>query len=154
MTPTDTQPIRAMTAADIPNVVLLDALAGDARWTEGQWTAELAKPTAQCRVATSATNGTPGIVGFAVGWVIRPELQIASITVHPAFRRRGLGRQLLNALLQEATRQGCHQSTLEVRAGNAPAQGLYRAAGFVPTGVRRDLYTQPKDDAILMEKTW
>ena len=49
--------------------------------------------------------------------------------------------------------QGAQDVFLEVRAQNSAAQALYRSLGFVQTGLRRNFYATPADDAVLMQKT-
>ncbi len=74
------------------------------------------------------------------------------MAVEEAFRRRGVGRQLLEALEDWAGALGGRRILLEVRAGNAAAQALYRQAGFEPRGARRGYYSDPEEDAVLMAK--
>ena len=61
-------------------------------------------------------------------------------------------RQLLDALKRCAAEKGLAFITLEVRASNAAAIALYKGAGFRPVGTRRNFYTAPQEDAVLM--TW
>lgn len=61
-----------------------------------------------------------------------PLLNIHDFAVAPAYRGRGIGRALLAAVEEVARAAGCCKITLEVLAGNAPAQALYAAAGFAP----------------------
>ena len=68
-------------------------------------------------------------------------------------RRQGKGLRLLRRLLDDARAQGCASAQLEVRAGNAAAQALYRKAGFVALGRRPGFYRDPSEDAVLMGKT-
>ena len=67
----------------------------------------------------------------------RHVLQIAGLAVDPAFGRRGIARELVGAACDEVLRRGGRRLTLHVLATNAPARGLYEAAGFVVEGVLR-----------------
>ena len=78
------------------------------------------------------------------------EGQITNIAVHPDHRRRGLGRCVLEAMLQEAARRGLVEISLEVRASNAAAIALYEQSGFSCVGRRRNFYKQPTEDALVM----
>ena len=62
---------------------------------------------------------------------------VRQIAVAPAYRRRGVGKQLMAAVAAKLRAAGCTDWRLEVRADNAPAITLYRAAGMLPL---RDLY--------------
>ena len=78
------------------------------------------------------------------------EGQVTNIAVHPNHRRRGLGRKVLTAMLDEAARRGLVEISLEVRASNLAAITLYEQAGFAGVGRRRGFYKQPTEDALVM----
>jgi ribosomal-protein-alanine N-acetyltransferase len=70
--------------------------------------------------------------------------------VHGDFRRRGLGRRLLEQVVLEARSRASSRITLEVRKSNLPAQKLYESMGFAVTGVRKGYYSDDGEDAFLM----
>ena len=74
---------------------------------------------------------------------------VQTLAVAPWARGRGLGRALLEALIEEARRRGCAQVLLEVRADNEPAQALYRSRGFERLALRRGYYA-PGVDGVVM----
>jgi ribosomal-protein-alanine N-acetyltransferase len=80
--------------------------------------------------------------------MVANELQLTLVVVDPNWRGKGLGRQLLGALLRQAANQGCRNATLEVAADNQPALGLYAALGFQSTGIRRGYYRNGSDALI------
>ena len=92
--------------------------------------------------------------GAAVGYVgcqtVLDEGYITNVAVSPACRRQGIGRALVAALKARAAQAGLAFVTLEARASNAPAIALYEGAGFRRVGVRRNFYTAPTEDAVLM----
>lgn len=92
--------------------------------------------------------------GAAVGYVgcqtVLDEGYITNVAVSPDCRRQGIGRVLVGALASHARGQGLTFVTLEARASNAPAIALYEGAGFRRVGVRRNFYTAPTEDAVLM----
>jgi ribosomal protein S18 acetylase RimI-like enzyme len=65
-------------------------------------------------------------------------LEVSGIAVDPAFRRRGVGRALIDAAIAEAGARGAHRLTLRVLGPNDGARRLYESAGFVVEGVQRD----------------
>ncbi|OPZ87923.1 MAG: ribosomal-protein-alanine N-acetyltransferase [bacterium ADurb.Bin429] len=73
-----------------------------------------------------------------------------TLAVRPECRRHGLGRRLMDGLLAEARRRGAEEVTLEVRAGNTPAQGLYASMGFLAVARRRGYYPDNSEDALVM----
>jgi ribosomal-protein-alanine N-acetyltransferase len=70
--------------------------------------------------------------------------------VHPEWRRQGIGASLMVRLLELAEELGARRLTLEVRAGNLPAQALYRRFGFEVAGRRPRYYTDDGEDALIM----
>lgn len=76
---------------------------------------------------------------------------IERIAVGNEFRRCGVGTLLLNAF-RDALPETAESISLEVRASNAPAIGLYGSFGFERAGVRRGMYSAPKEDGIVMIK--
>ena len=81
--------------------------------------------------------------------LVAGEAQIANVAVSPAFRRQGIAKALLSALLGELAASGYSAATLEVRPSNAPARALYAGFGFVCEGVRRRFYSDGEDALVL-----
>lgn len=77
------------------------------------------------------------------------ELEVLTLAVAPAARRRGIGAALLEAALGWAAAHGGQAAFLEVAEGNAPARALYARAGFLPAGRRRRYYADGGDALIL-----
>lgn len=90
--------------------------------------------------------------GFALAWRAADELHLTDLGVAAAFRRRGVARALLRELFHEAELLGARLVLLEVRASNAPALALYRAAGFVELDRRRGYYAANGEDAVVMQR--
>lgn len=63
---------------------------------------------------------------------------VVSVGVHPDVQRRGLGRALMQHLLDHARRRGLHRIELYVRADNTKAHALYESLGFRHESTRRD----------------
>ena len=90
------------------------------------------------------------VAGYVGCQTVLDEGYITNVAVSPACRRQGIGRALVGALASHARGQGLSFVTLEVRASNAPALALYEGAGFRRVGVRKNFYTAPAEDAVLM----
>ena len=90
------------------------------------------------------------VVGFGGLWLMVDEAHITTFSVHPEWRRQGIGRQLLLGLLELALRLPARRMTLEVRESNGAAQELYRSFGFEVAGRRERYYTDDHEDAIVM----
>lgn len=90
------------------------------------------------------------IAGYVGIWTIVDEGHITNVAVAPEFRRKHVGSCLISNLIQVTEQAGITSHTLEVRAGNEPAKGLYRKFGFVPEGIRKGYYEDNGEDAIIM----
>jgi len=73
-----------------------------------------------------------------------------NLAVRRDFRRQGIGETLIRSVLKEARDKGGERATLEVRASNIAAIRLYQKLGFNVTGIRRNYYDAPKEDALVM----
>ena len=95
------------------------------------------------------------ISGFAVTQRVLDEVTLLNIAVDPVCQGQGLGRQLLNAILENALASGAQRCLLEVRHSNEPARALYASLGFLVDGTREGYYPaeQGREDALLMSKS-
>lgn len=154
--------IRPASVADIPSILKLERESATAgHWTEGQYRQALQSegPTRLVLVAEDSQPGAassgfaptaaPAPLGFLVALHLPPEWELENIVVSSAIRRRGLGKQLLDAILTAARETSSTSVFLEVRESNASARTLYEKAGFEKTGCRSSYYTNPVEDAIL-----
>ena len=91
------------------------------------------------------------LIGYAMGYFADRDFQLANLAVDSAYRNRGWGGQLLGQMLRVAAEQGASCCALEVRSANRAARALYRKAGFRVVGRRVAYYSDPPDDAVLME---
>ena len=137
--------------ADLDAVVAIEAASFHNPTTRAWYEAELARPDV-CAVYVIRTAETP-VAGFLAFWRVLDEMHINNLAVHPSYRRRGLGRTLLEEALTAAARTGVRRATLEVRRSNAPAVRLYEGAGFVVAGIRPNYYSEPVEDALLLSAT-
>jgi ribosomal-protein-alanine N-acetyltransferase len=115
-------------------------------WSRDEFSALLAEPGSILTVEAS---------GFALGRVILDEAELLTIAVDPSMRRKGLGRRLLAGFLDTAAARGARSVFLEVAADNAPAMGLYLAAGFAKVGLRPGYYRDANGrhaDAVLLRR--
>ena len=93
-----------------------------------------------------------GVVGYAVGALMRGRGHVISLAVHPSCRRRGLGRALMKALEDALAAKGAAELELEVREDNVEASALYDKLGFKKVG-RISRYYSDGSDALLYRKS-
>lgn len=92
-----------------------------------------------------------GLLGYAGLHVVLDEGYIDNIAVDPNARRHGVADELLDVFCRFGAANLAFL-TLEVRASNEPAIALYRKHGFEEAGRRKDYYTKPKEDAVIMTR--
>lgn len=152
--------ISRMTEHDLLEVVEIEEKTGLSLWGWDAYHKELQSREDVIMLVARTQPGTieagadpgnePAVAGFIVARVVADELHINNVAVRPEFRRQGIAARLTKAVLRQGQGDGVRIAFLEVRAGNVPAQGLYRRCGFQVTGRRRRYYRQPVEDALLM----
>jgi tRNA threonylcarbamoyl adenosine modification protein YeaZ/ribosomal-protein-alanine acetyltransferase len=143
--------IEELTRADAERCAELEAqlFDGDDPWPASAFMSELASRHNHYVAARTADK----LIGYAgitrLGLLPPHEYEIHTIGVDPAFQGHGIGRRLLDTVLEFA-----HGGTvfLEVRTDNAAAIALYRAAGFVQVGLRKRYYRASGADAYTMRR--
>lgn len=139
---------RPATIADVPTLAGVDSqLMSDDTWSESSIRDDVARRDRTWWVACDETSNA--LVAYAGGWVVEGQLQILKIACEPAYRRRGIARELLAHLASDARDLGACECTLEVRASNGVAQSFYRTVGLAEVG-RRVHYYRDREDALIM----
>ncbi|MCG9895962.1 MAG: ribosomal protein S18-alanine N-acetyltransferase [Fimbriimonadaceae bacterium] len=136
----------SLAAHHIKTVVEIERTVHSAPWSELSFTAELKNP--QSLFIVLLENGR--VIGYAGAWLIGDESHITNVAVHLDHRGRGHGRRLMVELLKRSRESGAACATLEVRAGNPVAIGLYESMGFVAAARRKGYYPDNKEDAVVM----
>ncbi len=93
-------------------------------------------------------DGTPA--SYAGMLTVLDEGQIINVATRAKYRRRGLAKKLLLALICEARVRALKSLSLEVRRSNLAAICLYQRLGFFVAGERRNFYNDPREDALIM----
>jgi ribosomal-protein-alanine N-acetyltransferase len=143
--------IAPMTAADIRPVMRIEALSFTTSWPPSAFHSELNdNKLAHYFVGRVDDPVTGPIVAYGGIWVILEDSHITTIAVHPDWRGKKYGEQLLVHLLREAIERGASWITLEARESNEVAQSLYRKYGFTTVSTRRAYYSDNGENAVVM----
>jgi ribosomal-protein-alanine N-acetyltransferase len=137
---------RPITLGDIAEIMAIERTAYAYPWSERFFRQEMQVECARSFLAESEGR----IAGYILFWLMPGEIDIHNIAVHKDFRRRGLGRSLLENVIIEARNRAATRITLEVRKSNTGAQKLYESVGFTVSGVRKGYYSDDGEDALLM----
>ncbi len=140
--------IRKMTEADIDFVAQIERDCFSSPWTEEGLKAELTNEQAHFYVLESE-----GAIAAYMGMhIILDECYIANVAVSPSFRRNGFGESLVENAVAVARGNKCVFITLEVRRSNGGAIALYSKCGFECLGERKDFYSHPTENALIMTR--
>jgi ribosomal-protein-alanine N-acetyltransferase len=147
--------IGALTVADADRCAELEGLLfpGDDPWPTAAFVRELAADHNHYVAARVSADGGDPLIGYGgisrLGRTPPFEYEVHTIGVDPAYQGRGIGRRLLDELLNIAEGAVVH---LEVRTDNATAIALYRSVGFTEVGLRRRYYRISGADAYTMRR--
>ena len=92
------------------------------------------------------------ILGYCNLRILAGEGEIQRIAVLPSWRRHGIAKSLMEAMIQVSKEKGAIQMSLEVRENNTGARNLYEKYGFVQEAVRKNYYENPVENACIMWK--
>jgi len=138
--------VRRMNTLDIDGVLAVEQQSFTTPWSREGFVNEMKNELSYYLVMVEAGK----IIGYAGMWLIVDEAHVTNVAVLPTYRGKRLGEKLMSALLEHAKNRGAVRMTLEVRASNTVAQGLYSKFGFTSQGRRRNYYTDTKEDALIM----
>ncbi len=139
--------IRWMIRRDMPEVVWIEHRSHEFPWCEDDFVRCLRQRNCIGMVAEAGDR----IVGFLVYELLDDKLHILNMAVHPHFRRRGIGRQLVNRIISKLSHHRRSRITLGVRESNLAAQLFFRACGFRAVKVLRAFFPDTDEDAYWFE---
>jgi [ribosomal protein S18]-alanine N-acetyltransferase len=105
-----------------------------------------------CKVTQLENGSKPVLAAFVLARSLFENLEILKLGVFPRYQRNGFGTMLMEAAYAEGIRRGCTRCFLEVRKSNASAIEFYNRHRFVVVGTRKEYYTDPVEDAWVMER--
>lgn len=140
---------RAMKQADLPQVMAIERRAYEFPWTDAIFR-DCIRAGYYCCLLTGAGE----VLGYGIMAVAADEAHVLNLCVDRNAQGQGLGRALLDHLIERARSMGAFRMLLEVRVSNATALSLYESAGFSEIGIRRNYYPggNGREDAIVLSK--
>ena len=139
-----------MDRSHIPQIAALERECFPDPWSQAMLEEELFNPQASFLVAEDEDGN---ILGYAGLHVVLDEGYVDNIAVEPAARRHGVASALLDVYCRFGE-VNLSFLTLEVRVSNTPAIALYEKQGFQRAGLRKNYYQHPREDAIIMTRTF
>ncbi len=143
--------LRPLTLDHVDDVVAIDQRAfGKSGWSRRYFVGEITD--SPISIFYFLSDRDTGPLGYFGTWVIVEQLQLCTFAVDPSLHGQGLGDVLLNCVFRLSQRLECQTIQLEVRESNLSARRLYRSRGFAEDAVRRNFYSNPPEDGVLMSR--
>jgi len=147
--------IEPATVESLPDILHIEEACFSAPWTRKMLEAELrGNPFAHfllAKLVPPSDVGSISIVGYLCFWVVFEEVRLMNLAVIESMRHKGIAKALVLQALEAGLTQAAMCAVLEVRASNHAAHALYRSLGFRDVTTRPMYYTNPIEDALLME---
>jgi ribosomal-protein-alanine N-acetyltransferase len=141
--------IRRMREEDLPAVQAIEGLSFSNPWSDNTFRGEIQNTPVSSPLVVVRRPGDE-VVGYVIYWQIRDDVQVNNIAVHPECRGLGLGEAMMRYAIARVRAAGAEFMTLEVRPSNAAAVTLYKKLGFEVLGTRKNYYTRPDEDALVL----
>ena len=139
-----------MTTEHVAQVAALEKACFSMPWSENAIAAEISNPLSLWVVAVDGDT----VAGYVGSQAVMGEADMMNLAVLPSYRRQNVGKRLVLELIEKLNDREVSSLTLEVRASNDAAIGLYNGLGFVQVGRRPNYYQAPKEDALILRKEW
>ncbi|MFD1429007.1 ribosomal protein S18-alanine N-acetyltransferase [Lacticaseibacillus mingshuiensis] len=141
--------LRKMSTDDIDAALDLERrIYAETPWDRVAFISELRKTAHSLYVVAETEDGQ--LAAYVGCWFSKDEAHITNIAVSPVFQHQGLGRFLMQEMIDRAIASGATKMTLEVRTDNVVAQALYHALGFKDGKIKKGYYVAHHEDAMDM----
>jgi ribosomal-protein-alanine N-acetyltransferase len=109
------------------------------------WTKEILRDCILYKYDSFVVVLNDNLVGYIISKITYPETHILNLTVKKNFRKKGIGKALIELIISDARLRNSENIILEVRANNTDAQSLYKKLDFEVIGTRKDYYESKND---------
>jgi ribosomal-protein-alanine N-acetyltransferase len=140
--------VREMGFEDVDEVYDIECESFSIPWTKNALNIEVAYEGAFYLVAEMEKQ----VVAYAGLRKVIDEGHITNLAVKKMYRGQGIGKIIVNELLNRGFKIGLRKFTLEVRISNETAISLYKSLGFTIAGQRKNYYEKPKEHGLIMWK--
>ena len=138
--------IEKFSVEHLPAVAEIHSMVNDG-WSENSLAGDIDNDSTCSFVAIA-----DGRVAAVCSYLVTFDAELIFVCTHPDMRGRGIAAKLLTETMSSLP-EGISTTVLEVRSKNEPALALYNKLGFEKLGLRKNFYSNPQDDAVVMEKT-
>lgn len=144
--------ISYMKEEHLDEVSAIEAQSFSTPWSRQAFADSIAADNYCYLVATACPENGDHVLGYAGAVISFEDADVTNIAVSSEYKRLGIGEKLMEGLCLACKKRGALFIHLEVRVSNTPARNLYTKLGFTEDGIRKNFYSKPTEDAILMTK--
>lgn len=141
--------LRSMKIEDLDKVTAIEASSFSIPWSKDAFEGAILQDN-YCIIVAVSDDDESDILGYCCFYYVMDEAEIPTVCVRNDMRKMGVGTEMLQGLLKKAEELKLSSVYLEVRVSNEPAKGLYKKLGFEESGIRKNFYERPREDAIVM----
>jgi len=143
--------IRPCSTEDLPEIMSIQSRTPQAaQWSQADYTQLAGDASGLILVVELDRITPPALAGFVAFHHVMDEAELRNMAVDPAHQRQGMGRELLAEGKRRLVEHGVREIYLEVRASNLAAQRLYYSVGFGLRSRRKDYYSDPREDGLVL----
>ena len=139
-----------MNQSHVAAIAELESICFSDPWSVNSISSEVENPLSLWLVAMDGDH----LVGYVGSQSVLGWADMMNLAVSPDYRCQGIGRELVQRLIDQLKANDVTCLTLEVRASNENAIKLYNSLGFIEVGKRPGYYHHPKEDALILRKEW
>lgn len=137
------------TEEHLDKIAEIEALCFSTPWSRKSFADSMMNDKVTTLFTATVSNET---VGYICLFHLFEEGELLNIAVSPDYRKQGIAQQLINKMFELFKQKDITRITLEVRESNNNAKNLYIKNGFKAIGIRKNYYTSPTENGIVMEK--
>lgn len=138
--------IQRMIEDDLGQVVAIEQSIFSEPWSEQDFLQSLQNDNNLYLVAKQGEE----LLGYCGYWGVAGDGYIYNVAVKQEHRRQQVGFRMLKELIEQGKAAGISAFSLEVRISNHAAISLYERLGFTSAGIRKNFYSKPNEDAVIM----
>lgn len=139
--------IRKARSKDIAQIMEIEIEQFPHPWKRDYFISELTHDISFFYVAENKRTGE--LAGLIIYWIFGETMELHHIATAGNYKKKGIGKQLLEFMLEMAKQEQVAEVFLEVRESNTVAIGFYEAFGFQQAGVRKNYYSEPVENALI-----
>ena len=140
--------IEIMSENDIEAVAEIENKSFSMPWSKEGFRSSLLRDDSEFLIAKINDK----VVGYCGYYFAADEAEITNIAVDSEYRNKGIAYQIMYSVFEKCISRNTRSMYLEVRKSNIYAIMLYKKSGFIESGIRKNFYSKPKEDALVMIK--